>query len=111
MSTNNNQVDGFSVAEKSGGNLIVGKMLKFTIDSKYKVDKADILPDNTTLVAIDVTTAWLNWDGNKPIEHRITQPARCILIARIFLIRMRPLGKLASMVSPLIRGGTLATCG
>jgi hypothetical protein len=76
MSTNNNQADGFSVAEKRGGNLIVGKMLKFTIDSKYKVDKADILPDNTTLVAIDVTTAWLNWDGNKPIEHRITQPGQ-----------------------------------
>ena len=76
MSTNNNQVDGFSVAEKSGGNLIVGKMLKFTIDSKYKVDKADILPDNTTLVAIDVTTAWVNWQDDKPIEHRVTRPGQ-----------------------------------
>ena len=33
--------------------MIVGKMVKFTIDGKYKVDKADILPDSTRLVAID----------------------------------------------------------
>ena len=66
--------DGFSVAEKSGSNLIIGKMVKFTIDGKYKVDKADILPDNTRLVAIDVTTAWLRWDEEKPSEHRITLP-------------------------------------
>jgi hypothetical protein len=73
---NNNQSDGFSVAEKGGSNLIVGKMVKFTIDGKYKVDKADILPDNTILVAIDVTTAWVNWRGGKPIEHRITHPGQ-----------------------------------
>ena len=76
MTTNNNQVDGFSVAEKSGSNLIVGKMVKFTIDGKYKIDKADILPDNTRLVAIDVTTAWVKWDDGKPIEHRITHPGQ-----------------------------------
>jgi hypothetical protein len=70
------QADGFTVAEKPGSNLIVGRMLKFTIDSKYKVDKADILPDNTTLVAIDVTTAWVKWDDDKPSEHRITQPGQ-----------------------------------
>ena len=69
-----NNTDGFSVAEKGGSNLIVGKMVKFTIDGKYKVDKADILPDNTRLVAIDVTTAWVRWDEEKPSEHRITQP-------------------------------------
>ena len=63
--TSNNQADGFSVAEKTGNNLIVGKMLKFTIDSKYKVDKADDLPDNTTLVAIDVTTAWVKWQDEQ----------------------------------------------
>ena len=73
--TNNGQPDGFSVAEKSGNNLIVGKMLKFTIDRKYMVDKADILPDNTTLVAIDVTTAWVNWQ-NDLVEHRVTQPGQ-----------------------------------
>ena len=70
MTTSNNEADGFSVAEKSGNNLIVGKMLKFTIDSKYKIDKADILPDNTTLVAVDVTTAWVKWQNDKPTEHR-----------------------------------------
>jgi hypothetical protein len=72
VTTNNNQADGFSVAEKSSSNLIVGKMLKFTVDSKYKIDKADILPDNTTLVAIDVTTAWVKWHGDQRIEYRIT---------------------------------------
>ena len=41
MSTDYTKNDGFSVAEKSGNNLIVGKMLKFTIDGKYKVDKTD----------------------------------------------------------------------
>ena len=76
MTTSNNEADGFSVAEKSGNNLIVGKMLKFTIDSKYKIDKADILPDNTTLVAVDVTTAWVKWQNDKPTEHRITQPGQ-----------------------------------
>ena len=76
VTTSNNEADGFSVAEKSGNNLIVGKMLKFTIDGKYKADKADILPDNTTLVAIDVTTAWVKWEDCKPVEHRITQPGR-----------------------------------
>ena len=68
------KADGFSVAEKAGNNLIVGKMLKFTIDGKYKVDKTDHLPDNTTLVAMDVATAWVKWGGDKPIEHWITQP-------------------------------------
>ena len=47
VTDNNNQADGFSVAEKSGSNLIVGKMVKFTIDGKYKADKADTLPDYT----------------------------------------------------------------
>jgi hypothetical protein len=72
----NNQADGFSVAEKAGNNLIVGKMLKFTVDSKYKVDKADDLPDGTALVAIDVITAWVKWLGEKPAEHRITRPGQ-----------------------------------
>ena len=49
-------------------------MLKFTIDGKYKVDKTDNLPDNTTLVAVDVNTGWVKWQDSKPIEHRITQP-------------------------------------
>ena len=76
VTNNSNQADGFSVAEKGGNNMIVGKMQKFTIDGKYKVDKADILPDNTSLVAIDVITAWVKWDDGKPIEHRITRPGQ-----------------------------------
>jgi hypothetical protein len=76
MTGNNKQADGFSVAEKRGSNLIVGKMGKFTIDGKYKIDKADILPDKTELVAIDVSTAWVKWQDNKPIEHRITRPGQ-----------------------------------
>jgi hypothetical protein len=74
--TNIVKADGFTVTEKAGNNLIVGKMLKFTIDSKYKVDKADILPTNTTLVAVDVTTTWVKWQDDKPIEHRITHPGQ-----------------------------------
>jgi hypothetical protein len=76
MRSNLERVDGFTVAEKAGNNLIVGKMLKFTIDGKYKVDKADILPDNTSLVAIDVTTGWVNWQDGKPQEHRVTHPGQ-----------------------------------
>jgi hypothetical protein len=76
VSNNYNQVDGFSVAERGSGSPIVGKMLKFTIDGKYKADKADILPDNTTLVAINVTTAWVKWEDGKPVEHLITQPGQ-----------------------------------
>jgi hypothetical protein len=70
------KVDGFTVSEKVGNSLIVGKMLKFTVDSKYKVDKADILPANTSLVAVDVTTTWVKWQNDKPIEHRITRPGQ-----------------------------------
>ena len=76
MAKNSQFVDGFSVAEKAANSTIFGKMLKFTIDGKYKVDKTDILPDNTTLVAIDVTTAWVKWADDKPIEHRITRPGQ-----------------------------------
>jgi hypothetical protein len=76
VTSTDSQSDGFSVAEKGGSNLIVGKMVKFTIDGKYKVDKADILPDDTRLVAIDVTTAWVRWNEERPSEHRITQPGQ-----------------------------------
>jgi hypothetical protein len=74
MAQKSQMLDGFSVSEKVGNNLIVGKMLKFTIDGKYKVEKTDNLPDNTTLVAMDVATAWVKWQDGKPLEHRITLP-------------------------------------
>ena len=76
MAENSQFVDGFSVAEKAGNSAIFGKMLKFTIDGKYKVDKTNYLPNNTTLVAIDVVTAWVKWQDGKPIEHRVTQPGQ-----------------------------------
>jgi hypothetical protein len=72
----NDQADGFSVAEKGGNGMIVGKMLKFGTDGKYTVDKLDILPNNTHLVAIDVNTVWLKWHDGKPMEHRITHPGQ-----------------------------------
>ena len=110
VTDNNNQADGFSVAEKSGSNLIVGKMVKFTIDGKYKADKADTLPDYTTLVP-GVTTAWVKWQDGKPVEHRITQPGEVHPTAMIFRIRMKRCGNMASRVSPLTPGGTLVICG
>jgi hypothetical protein len=76
MSSSYPQPDGFSVAEKAGSNLIFGKMVKFTVDGKFKIDKADTLPDYTHLVATDVTAAWVNWRGGKPLEHRITYPGQ-----------------------------------
>jgi hypothetical protein len=76
MTSNNKQADGFSVAEKRGSSLIIGKMAKFTTEGKYKIDKADILPDYTRLVATDVTTAWVKWHNDKPVEHRVTQPGQ-----------------------------------
>jgi hypothetical protein len=76
MPITDSQTDGFSVAERGGNNLLVGKIAKFTIDAKYRVDKTDHLPDYTSLVAINVTTAWVKWQGGKPIEHRITQPGQ-----------------------------------
>ena len=76
MTTNKTKLTASASPRRVGSNLIVGKMVKFTIDGKYKVDKAEILPDNTTLVAMDVTTVWVKWDDGKPIEHRITQPGQ-----------------------------------
>ena len=63
--------DGFAVQENAGGH-IVGRMLKF-LDGKFVVDKTETLPENTTLVAKAVITAWVHWVDGKPVEHRITQ--------------------------------------
>ena len=52
--------------------MIAGKMIKF-VDGRYVVDKTEMLPANTTLVAVNVITAWVRWgDGNLP-ENRVTQ--------------------------------------
>jgi hypothetical protein len=66
--------DGFGVQENSGDTSIVGKMLKFT-DGRYTVDKTETLPADTTLVAVNVMTAWVRWEGGKP-EHRVTKPGQ-----------------------------------
>ncbi len=62
--------DGFSVPENSSGQFIRGQMVKYN-DGSYIVDKTEPLPDEP-LVAIDVTTVWVNWEGGKPVEHRVT---------------------------------------
>jgi hypothetical protein len=64
--------DGFAVQESSGGTFIIGKMLKFN-DGHYTVDKFETLPAGTTLVAVNVITAWVHWEGGQPIEHRVTR--------------------------------------
>jgi hypothetical protein len=63
--------DGFAVAENAGASMIVGKMLKFA-DGKFLADKTETLAASTTLVAVNVTTAWVHWRDSKPIEHRVT---------------------------------------
>jgi hypothetical protein len=67
--------DGFAVAEPGGRNLISGKMLKF-VNGNYLAEKTEHMPINTTLVALDVTTAWVKWAKGKPVEHRVTPPGR-----------------------------------
>ena len=63
--------DGFAVQENTGASMIVGKMVKF-LDGRYIVDKTEPLPATTTLVAVNVITAWVRWgDGNLP-ENRVT---------------------------------------
>src|ERR1700759_4297327 len=64
--------DGFAVQENAGATMIVGKMLKFT-DGRFVCDKTEALSDNTMLVTVGVTTAWVHWQDGKPIEHQITQ--------------------------------------
>lgn len=68
--------DGFSVEEHGGGGPIVGSMINFTQDGQFKVDKTTILPQGTTLVALDVTTAWVKFFGGKLIDYRVTPPGR-----------------------------------
>ena len=67
--------DGFSVAEKSGETMISGKMLKFN-DGRYTVDKTELLPPDTVLVAVGSVTAWVHWVDGNPAEHRVTRPGQ-----------------------------------
>jgi hypothetical protein len=68
--------DGFAVPEKSGGSAIVGKLVKFSVDGKFVVDKTEPMAADTTLVAMAVVTAWVCWKDGSPVEHRITQPGQ-----------------------------------
>jgi len=67
--------DGFAVQENTSASMIVGKMVKFT-DGHFICDKTQIMPADTTLVAVGVITVWVRWLNNKPAEHRITQPGQ-----------------------------------
>jgi hypothetical protein len=67
--------DGFDVPERGGGNLIIGKLLKFN-SGAYTADKTEPVPIGTTLAAVSVTTAWVHWADGRPTEHRITLPGQ-----------------------------------
>jgi hypothetical protein len=75
MSNDLQTADGFDVPERGGGNLIVGKLMKFN-NGAYVIDKTETLPPHTTLVVLDITTAWVKWRDGKPVEHRITYPGQ-----------------------------------
>jgi hypothetical protein len=69
--------DGFGVPEnrsnRSGANPIIGKMVKFTNDGKFVVDKTTGISPETTLVAVGCITAWVHWVDGNAAEHRITE--------------------------------------
>jgi hypothetical protein len=67
--------DGFDVQEPGGGNLIVGRMLKFN-GGQFFVDKTEMMPLGTTLVVVSVATLWIKWQDGRPAEHRITYPGQ-----------------------------------
>ncbi len=64
--------DGFSVNDGTSVSMIEGQMIKF-VDGNFFADKVK-LPADTTLVVVDMVTAWVHWQAGKPIDHRITQP-------------------------------------
>jgi hypothetical protein len=66
--------DGFGVSEnRSNASPIIGKMVKFTNDGRFVIDKTTQLPTDTTLVAVGVWTGWVHWDDGQPIEHLETR--------------------------------------
>jgi len=70
--------DGFAVAERTGGNLLKGIILKF-LDSTYKANKTETVqqaPYGPAFAVVGLITAWVHWQDRKPIEHRITQPGQ-----------------------------------
>jgi hypothetical protein len=66
--------DGFGVAEnRSNASPIIGRMVKFTNDGRFVVDKTTQLPTDTTLVAVGVWTGWVHWQDGQTVEHLKTQ--------------------------------------
>jgi hypothetical protein len=69
--------DGFDVPENRGGGMLRGKIIKYLSDRDcFVVDKLSELRTDTTLVAVDVITAWVHWRGGKPIQHLVTKPGQ-----------------------------------
>jgi hypothetical protein len=75
MNNNLTAGDGFDVAEPGGGNLIIGRMVKFN-NGSYYIDKTEMMPLGTTLVVVNVTTLWIKWQDGRPVERRITYPGQ-----------------------------------
>jgi hypothetical protein len=72
------QQDGFDVAENHGGDMIRGKLVRFRGDyDRFFVGKgtATQLPSELTLLAHDMVTCWTGWRNGKP-EHRVTRPGQ-----------------------------------
>lgn len=67
--------DGFDVQENTSSSSIIGTMMKFT-EGQYRINKDQVVPIGTPLVAKAVVTAWVHWVDQKPAEHRITQPGK-----------------------------------
>jgi hypothetical protein len=67
--------DGFSdMAREAEGLMIRGSLLKYA-DWRWTVGKENTpLKQGIQLVAIGGATAWVKWEENKPIEHRVLRP-------------------------------------
>jgi hypothetical protein len=66
--------DGFAVSERSSATLLKGSIVKF-VDGIYKANKTEILeqaPQGPVFVVVRILTAWVHWQGGRPIEHKIT---------------------------------------
>lgn len=70
--TTTTSIDGWSSVPETNGTMLRGRVAKFK-DGKFFADKIDDIT-GTTLVAVDVATAWLKWWDARPAEHRITRP-------------------------------------
>jgi hypothetical protein len=66
--------DGFGVPEnRNNASPIIGKMVKFTNDGRFVIDKTTQLPTDATLVAVGIWTGWVHWEDGQPVEHLETR--------------------------------------